>query len=75
MSSLVVFDFDETLISVDSDRYVVQNLAGDQWSPLKQALIEASKQNQWTKGMDSAMMALHSLGVSKAQITGKIDEI
>ena len=70
MSSLVVFDFDETLIPVDSDRYVVQNLSGDRWPQLKQVLTEAAKQHQWTKGMDDAMAALHSFGVSEAQITG-----
>jgi FMN phosphatase YigB (HAD superfamily) len=70
MSSLVVFDFDETLIPVDSDRYVVQNLSGDRWPELQQAMREAAKQQQWTMGMDDAMAALHSFGVSEAQITG-----
>ena len=68
---LVVFDFDQTLIPVDSDRYVVQNLAGDRWPEFKQPLSEAARQNQWTRGMSNAMQSLHKGGVSPAQVVGK----
>jgi hypothetical protein len=72
MPTLVVFDFDETLIPVDSDRYVVQTLGKDQWPQMKEALLESGRQHQWTKGMDNAMQTLHRNGISQSQIIGAI---
>ncbi len=67
---LIVFDFDETLIPVDSDRHVVQTLSKEQWPQMKEALVEFARQRQWTKGMDNAMQILHSNGISQSQIIG-----
>ncbi len=72
MAILVVFDFDETLIPVDSDRHVVQTLGKEQWPQMKEDLIQLARQHQWTKGMDNAMQILHGKGISRSQIIGTI---
>ena len=69
---LVVFDFDETLIPVDSDRHVVQTLSEEQWPQMKEDLIQHARQHQCTKGMDNAMQILHGKGISRSQIIGTI---
>ena len=71
MNSIVVFDFDETFIPMDSDRYVVETLSGEKWPRFKEALVAAAAQKQWTQGMDTAMANLFKGGVSKTDVIGE----
>uniref|UniRef100_A0A7S0VT75 Phosphoserine phosphatase n=1 Tax=Hemiselmis tepida TaxID=464990 RepID=A0A7S0VT75_9CRYP len=65
--SLVVFDFDHTMIGCNSDTWVVEQLSKRKEVILGK-LSEAGKRNAWTAGMDQAMAALHEEGVSVESI-------
>eukprot|EP00288_Rhodomonas_lens_P007509 CAMPEP_0177739676 /NCGR_PEP_ID=MMETSP0484_2-20121128/27154_1 /TAXON_ID=354590 /ORGANISM="Rhodomonas lens, Strain RHODO" /LENGTH=243 /DNA_ID=CAMNT_0019253757 /DNA_START=9 /DNA_END=740 /DNA_ORIENTATION=- len=67
MPVLVVLDFDFTVIDVNSDTFVVEKLSTETAQAM-QRLKEASKENQWTAGMDREMACLHQRGVSIDQI-------
>mmetsp|Transcript_25618 Transcript_25618/g.40135 ORF Transcript_25618/g.40135 Transcript_25618/m.40135 type:complete len:122 (+) Transcript_25618:307-672(+) len=58
---LMVFDFDYTLIDENSDTYVVFELSKDP-EAAKHRLSQASKQNAWTRGMDTEMRVLAEEG-------------
>ena len=68
--NLLVLDFDQTLIPVDSDRWVVEGLAGEQWPSMKERLTEAAGARQWTRAMDDAMEQLHANGITQQKIIG-----
>ncbi len=70
--ALIIFDFDETLIPIDSDRHVVKTLGKEHWPQMKENLFEAGRLRQWTKGMDDAMQILHSHGIGQSEIIGAI---
>ena len=70
-TSLVVFDFDDTFLSVNSDTWILQQL----YPPALEALLQKRKDNPkavWTDLMDEAFFRLKCAGVTVDQIQSKI---
>lgn len=57
-STVVIFDFDKTIIDVDSDNWVIENLGATQ---LFQTLLPTMT---WTSLMDMMMKEIHSQGMT-----------
>ncbi|KAL5573022.1 hypothetical protein UlMin_022619 [Ulmus minor] len=60
--TVVIFDFDRTLIDGDSDRWVVTEMG------LTQLFNELRSSMSWTSLMDRMVMELHSLGKTSSDI-------
>lgn len=71
--TLLVFDFDDTLISANSDTYVIKLCKnGKVPDDIEKSNAAA---NEWVTYMDNIMEHLHQTGVSENQILSCIDEI
>jgi pyridoxal phosphate phosphatase PHOSPHO2 len=72
--TLVVFDFDWSLINENSDTYVIQQLCPQLYPELK-LLHKGEYAGRWTELMDHSVQKLHEAGVSVAQLDACLQEI
>lgn len=69
--NLVVFDFDHSLIDIDSDNFVVESLDKD----LSNNMDELSKTMQWTNMMNHLFQKLHEKNVNKDAILSAFSKV